>query len=284
MRCISPLLIRSVPKLSKAIGGSGMKRDYVPCGQCNFCLATKRQDWSFRLNQELKKSKTSYFLTYTYDDKYLPYSEFHETPTLRKEHLQLFTKRLRKGNSKLVPWPVRYYSVGEYGTETDRPHYHSIIFNLHQSVVNRISDYWQLGNCYVGDVNPASIGYVTKYVINRHRDNPAREPPFSLMSRNPGIGASYLETHTEWHRADLRNYAQVNGQISRLPRYYKEKIFSPTERAFLSEESLQLGELDYAKTVESLEDFHIDPLHYYDERIAVQHESITSKINLSNKF
>lgn len=284
MRCISPILIRSVPKLLKAIGGSGMKRDFVPCGQCNFCLATKRMDWSFRLNQELKKSKTSYFLTLTYDDKHLPVSEFHEEPTLRKTDVQLFKKRLRQRNLKFVPWPVRYYSVGEYGTVTSRPHYHSIIFNISDKLINSISADWELGNVYVGDVNPSSINYVTKYVINRHQDNPGRESPFSLMSRRPGIGSSYLDTHRNWHLDGMRNFTKVHGQISRLPRYYKEKIFDPFQRAILADEAVQLVAYNESIHIQEMSKFHDDPYFYADQRVAVQHDTITSKINLSNKF
>lgn len=284
MRCISPILIRSAPKLAKPLGGNGLKRDFVPCGKCNFCLQTKRMDWSFRLNQELKKSKTAYFLTLTYNDYEVPFHPYHEVQTLDKSHVQLFKKSLRKGNAAMVDWPVRYYTVGEYGTITDRPHYHSIIFNLHEKIVDRLSDFWKRGNVFVGDVNPSSIGYVTKYVVNRHSDNFARDPPFSLMSRRPGLGASYLESHRSWHIDGMRNFTQVNGQVSRLPRYYKEKFFDPGQRKILSDEAVALGDYNEMLNIEKLSKFHDDPYFYSDERVARQHDSITSKINLSNKF
>lgn len=47
-------------------------------------------------------------------------------PTLRKRHYQLFFKRLRKWYGK----PIRYFGTGEYGSKTQRPHYHFIIFGL----------------------------------------------------------------------------------------------------------------------------------------------------------
>lgn len=301
MQCISPILIRSNPGKSrhyvdtdgvdrfasntaKALGASGLRRDYVPCGQCNFCLANKRQDWSFRLNQELKKSENAHFLTFTYNDSSLPVTSYHEQPTLCKSHVQLLKKRLRQGNLKYAPWPIRYFTVGEYGTETDRPHYHSIVFNLHSEVVNRLHDYWKFGNSFVGTVTPASIGYVTKYVINRHKDNPGREPPFSLMSRRPGIGSAYLDTHTDWHRDSMRNYTMVNGKVSRLPRFYKDKMFSDVERAALAEESLELAEFAYVDDLKRYSRFYRDPSLYYDDVNNLRHELITSKINLSNQF
>lgn len=236
-------------------------------------------DWSFRLTQEVKKCFTAHFLTMTYDDKYIPTNN-----SLLKEDVQLFTKRLRKGNSKIVPWPVRYYTVGEYGTETHRPHYHSIMFNIHDSVIRRVSDHWQLGNCYVGSVEVASINYVTKYVINRPGDYGTREPPFALMSRRPGIGSSYLDTHKMWHKDGLRNFTQVNGVISRLPRYYKEKFFTPEERTELATQAILLGDEKYQEDVKQLSKFHSDPYYYYDELIAYKHELVTSKLNSFNKF
>lgn len=268
MRCISPILVRS-----------NGRRDFVPCGKCNHCLQTKRFDWSFRLLQESKKAVTAHFLTMTYDEINVPGDS-----SLCKRDVQLFTKRLRKENASFVSTPVRYYTVGEYGTKSGRPHYHSIIFNLHASVVSRLSDFWKLGNCYVGDVEIASIHYVTKYVINRHGDCGGREPPFSLMSRRPGIGSRYLDTHRGWHRSDMRNYTQVNGEIARLPRYYKDKFFSDVERANMALDSIAQADLDYEVAVSRLAKFHDDPYYYYDYRIQRQHDAIVSKVNFSNKF
>lgn len=161
MKCISPLLIRT-----------DGRRDVVPCGKCNFCLQTKRADWTFRLQQELKISSSAFFLTLTYDNDNIPFSSAG-VPELRKRDCQLFMKRLRKENSK----SLRYYTVGEYGTVTSRPHYHSILFNLDLQMVSQLPKIWSLGHVHVGDVKTASIHYVTKYVINRVGEFENREPP-----------------------------------------------------------------------------------------------------------
>lgn len=132
------------------------KRDLVPCGKCLWCLQKKRADWSFRLFQELNVSESAHFLTLTYDDEKLP------EEGLRKRDLQLFFKKLRKSNSA----KIRYYAVGEYGTRTSRAHYHAIMFNL--DVTCPVAQIWDKGHVQVGSVTPASIHYVTKYVINKH--------------------------------------------------------------------------------------------------------------------
>lgn len=161
MKCISPLLIRT-----------DGRRDVVPCGKCNYCLQTKRADWTFRLKQELKISSSAFFLTLTYADDCIPFSSA-DLPELRKRDCQLFMKRLRKENSR----QLRYYTVGEYGTVTFRPHYHSILFNLDLQLVSQLPKIWSLGHVHVGDVKTASIHYVTKYVINRVGEFENREPP-----------------------------------------------------------------------------------------------------------
>lgn len=181
MRCISPILIKN-----------GQRRDYVPCGKCNFCLQNRRADWTFRLRQELKKSKSSYFLTLTYEEKNVTRNPESGLPELSKRTLQLFIKRLRKENARLVPWPLRYYAVGEYGTQTERPHYHIIIFNLSQELSKRLVDIWLLGQCHVGDVSAASIHYVTKYHVNKVGDYPGRAPPFCFYEQASRAGNSLL--------------------------------------------------------------------------------------------
>lgn len=272
MGCISPILVRS----SKA-------RVFVPCGKCNFCLQKKRSDWTFRLLNEYDQCETSSFLTLTYDDANLRLSS-SSLPELCKRDLQLFTKRIRKENRALVDWPLRYYSCGEYGTRTLRPHFHSIMFNLHPDVRDRLSEIWGLGMVHIGDVSQASIHYVTKYVINRTLDYGDRAPPFSLMSRRPGIGSHYLVTHLKWHRDAMRTYTQVNGIKSGLPRYYKDKIFNAAERARLANVAVAESDCAYWEEMERIKRFHDDPPYYFDVSIRNAHDSVKSKVNSLNIF
>lgn len=155
MRCVKPIQLG---------------KNLVPCGKCNFCLEVKRGDWSFRLQQELKVAKSAHFLTLTYATEPLH--------GLDKTHIQLFHKRLRKEQSKVTTDKLRYYVVGEYGTKTNRAHYHSILFNLHSDIVPDLDRIWSHGHILAGSVTPASIHYVTKYVINRHNAYYNKSPPF----------------------------------------------------------------------------------------------------------
>ena len=82
----------------------------VPCGKCAACLTNKRKEWTFRLNQELHVSSSSFFITLTYDDEHIPVTE-EGLPTFSKRDIQLFIKRLRKNTNR----KISYYIVSEYG-------------------------------------------------------------------------------------------------------------------------------------------------------------------------
>lgn len=270
MKCISPLWVRK----------SGQ---HVPCGKCNFCLAVKRADWTFRLNQELQTTSSSSFITLTYADEELPLSD-QGVPTLVKTDCQKFLKRLRKKNEEFTNEKIRYYLVGEYGTKTARPHYHSIMFNLHANAKACLSAVWQKGNVHVGEVNQASIHYTTKYVINRVGLYANKAKPFTLISNRPGLGINYVGTHGKWHREASRDFTQVHGIIQRIPRYLRERIFTKLERQIMKINfDAQSNDL-YWKEIERLSEFHKNPQGYYDEIVRHAHESIHSKINLLDKF
>ena len=194
----------------------------VPCGRCVFCGATKRSDWALRLHYEGKLHLSKYFVTLTYADAHLRWK--NNVSQLEKRDVQLYMKRLRKSAPGVT---IRYFAVGEYGSKTYRPHYHLLLFG--EVSESQIRDAWSFGHVHIGQVTQASIMYCLGYIVNgkgwqmRHK----RNPPFSLMSRRPGLGHNYLSpAMIEWHRSGRKNYAILDGSKRHLPRYYKTKIFS----------------------------------------------------------
>lgn len=224
MNCVKPNVIYP----HRSIDWIDQNEEYpvsVPCGKCVPCLINKRTDWSFRLEQEYKYSKSALFVTLTYDMKHQP-----SDGSLDKRHLQLYLKRLRKldGSNK-----IRYYAVGEYGGETGRPHYHLLLFNCFDSHARKA---WcdikgaPVGIVHVGTVTPASVAYCTKYIVQPHNALAGLQKPFSVMSRAYGIGGRYLtDVMVQWHRDDDKNYTLRDGQKARLPRFYREKIWYKTQ-------------------------------------------------------
>ena len=136
----------------------------------------------------------------------------------------MFIKRLRKLNR------VRYFCAGEYGTHTQRPHYHLLVFSPSELSYERILLSWQNGNIRIDAVNEATIAYVCKFHLISTMELRGREPPFQLFSRKPGIGNCYLndDKMVEWHLDDEKNrmWTVIGSQKRILPTYLKKKLFT----------------------------------------------------------
>jgi len=278
MACISPLAIRHQGQ-----------RFVVPCGKCLYCLEANRAQWTFRIRQELKRSQSASFLTFTYTDEDLPRSDCG-WPEVRKDHFQGFMKRLRKVDaqnwrkvlprSKKVP-SLRYYSVAEY-SPIDRPHYHSIMMNLHPTTLPRLETTWGKGFVDIGSVSEASIHYVTKYVVNRYGDYSSKAKPFALISQ--GIGKNYSDANAAWHKTDVpRNFAMQDGFKVKLPRYYAEKIFDGVDKARIRTLLEQVRNQKFADDMSELSRLHSDPLAYIIERRASNYELAVARSLKENK-
>lgn len=244
----------------------------IPCGKCIGCRLEYSRQWANRCLLEMQDHKSSLFLTLTYDDEHLP-TAYHSridtgetdicSHSLSKRDMQLFIKRLRRYLERNDKPPIRYFICGEYGGQTLRPHYHAIIFGLELddlvlykknskgfSMFNSktLDKLWQKGYVVVEECTWETCAYTARYVMKKQFGEAAQEyeyynlqPPFLLMSRNPGIGRSYYESHS-----DLFDYDRIfvdglhNGQHGfSPPRYFKrlERESSP-EDAF---ERMQLA-------------------------------------------
>lgn len=224
MICDSPFHV--IPK-------AGIAAVPVPCGKCPNCKRRRINSWVFRLLQEEKRSSSSYFVTLTYDTRMVPITK-NGFMTLCKKDFQDYMKRLRKlcPDSKL-----KYYAVGEYGSQYQRPHYHAIIFNVPEQEM--FFDAWSLdgvpfGIVHVGTVTGDSIAYTAKYIdkpnFSKKHGRDDRVAEFSLMSK--GLGSNYLtDDMINYHRSDSsRMYVTKEGGYRiALPRYYRDKIFSEHE-------------------------------------------------------
>lgn len=194
-------------------------RIYVPCGKCASCLKKRRDEWAVRLEQEKKLWKAMYFTTFTYQDAFLTWAD--SGPTLVKTDLQNFFKRLRKSTNE----KIRYFAVGEYGTENKRPHYHAIIFSNMEIMKMHLQSLkaWGMGIVDVQHAEGGATKYVAGYLINHTGKSEFKQPEFMVCSKN--LGLNYMK-NISWHLEDFkRNYIVGKGGIkSPLPRYYKKKL------------------------------------------------------------
>lgn len=266
MKCDHPIMVYG------GVNNPGQDRVPVPCGKCVPCKKRRVDQWVFRMMQEDKRQEHCHFITLTYDTRSVPISpngfmtlrRGHETVKRKKPgkdgsmyktvtlcHFVLFMKRLRK----LIPHArLKYYFCGEYGTKRRRPHYHAIVFGCPD--VELYSKAWaidgnNLGDVHVGTVTDDSVAYVMKYIDKsvwrplHSRDD--RIPEYSGMSKH--LGDNYLTPEMlEYHKADLsRLYCTKKGGYRvPMPRYYKDKIYSQSEKQLqldLIQKAVELGEV-----------------------------------------
>lgn len=233
--CLNPVTIRSPNKALITFD----------CGKCYQCLNKKRNQWTFRLLEELKISKGAIFLTMTYDEKYLPYGSDSKS-IYCVDDVQKFIRKLRDENKKLTKNQVRYFLVGERGEINDRVHYHAIIFNLHKEVVTKIPNIWMYGFVKIGDCTNASIHYTTKYVLKNSIGN---ADTLMLCSRRPFLGHSYInKAKKHYHRQNLDIKAKMDfGKSVSMPRCIKSRIFDNKTVKLANEKALRILDDDWLK-------------------------------------
>lgn len=280
MACDSPYYVDN--PLSNRIGEPS--KIPVGCGRCYECQRTRASQWAFRLSQEDLVSNFSMFVTLTYDDWSLPRSD-RNLPTLVKKDLQNFFKRYRKLHPEGTI--IKYYAVGEYGTNNWRPHYHIILFNSHNNDVELLEKAWSLKNKLigyidVGNVSGASIAYTTKYLSKSSRiprflgDDRLKE--FSLMSQK--LGANYVNSETKmYHRNGMINYVvNPSGVKIPLPRYYKNKFFDKSQQSelkLLAQINAQQRERDFIHKAVRLYGPTVNLERYAFAKIQNHHRKLT---------
>lgn len=192
------------------------------------------------------------FLTLTYDDEHLP-----ENNTLVKSDLQKFFKRLRKQHGSF-----RYYAAGEYGDNTQRPHYHVIVFGLdfsedrkkHSTNVQgnilytspSLAKIWKFGHSSIGAFSYTTAAYTARYVMKKvsgkRADNHYSRinlttgecyelvPEFSLVSLRPAIGATwYNKFKSDTFPSDFLVH---EGKKHSVPRFYYNRLQIESEQMF----------------------------------------------------
>lgn len=186
------------------------------CGKCYACLKNRREMWLFRLSNESVYWNNTYFLTLTYSDE-------NCDGVLHREHLQKFFKRLRHRCS------FKHYSIGEYGTHTFRPHYHSIIFTDSNLCDDDISSVWPFGLFQLAPAYDSALNYVLHYHVRPKEPLPNLKT-FFVCSK--GLGMSFMfnsdgsvkpQIAAMLSNSQRRIVSDFMGRTYVLPRYYIKK-------------------------------------------------------------
>lgn len=207
----------------------------VPCGVCEACRASQRDEWALRCLLESRDYDSNIFVTLTYNKKHCP------RDGVSKEDFQRFIHTLREYFRRdFGHIGIRYFGCGEYGDKSHRPHYHIILFNCphfedeklykenqwnqkiyRSKILERL---WRKGMCVIGSVNSHSISYVAKCRLRRGKEIHIKfNDEFRLMSRRKGIGYSYLMENFEQIVHDGKIVVSGNAKKS-LPMYYNRLI------------------------------------------------------------
>lgn len=243
----------------------------ISCGQCIGCLLKRSRDWATRCYAELAYHDKACFVTLTYDDFNVPVTtyvkdgETKEALSLRYDDIVKFMKRLRK---KIDPARVRYYACGEYGSRTQRPHYHAIIFGYDFSkdakllkmskdgfpyfTSEELKELWPFGHHLICDVNWSTCAYVARYCTKKEYGKESFytyhnvETPKSTMSLKPGIGRQYYEDHKSEIYENYEMFVKTwkGGMKTRPPRYFDRlyDIDKPFEMRRIREISMEMSD------------------------------------------
>lgn len=241
----------------------------LPCGKCIGCKLDIARQWACRCVHEAQMHEHNCFITLTYNDKNIP-----KNMSLNKRHLQLFFKRFRQ---RFYKENIKYYACGEYGDESNRPHYHACIFGfdfLDKKVFysedgydvfisNMLNKLWKKGNCTLSDLTLKSAGYVARYCTKKITGDKAaehygdRQPEFALMSRGNsktgknGIGIEWIKKYL--YDVYPKDFFTIDGCRNKPPRYYDDYLkASHPDMYELVKERRRLGQLESSETSKRL--------------------------------
>lgn len=218
----------------------------VPCRGCYGCRMRKRLDLTLRgLHEFQDSSGIASFVTFTYRDSAMP-----DDWSLNKKVASNLTKNLGIKIKRHYGVDVKYIIAGEYGDETDRPHYHAIIFGFNfpdkkpwkrskngdmYYTSEFLEEIWPHGFCPIGECNKQTIAYTCKYAMKKVTGELAKEHYFKTnrltgeqfhvqpeFCNHSWIGKSWFQKYqSDVFPAD--NIAH-EGVLYPVPQYYLDQL------------------------------------------------------------
>lgn len=227
----------------------------VSCGKCYDCMMTARAQFCVRCAAELKDSVCAFFVTLTYSDYNLPFWNFsrverrnaldyaklhpHEFGVYSKfvlepRHCSHFFKSMQK-QIKLYSESLLFRMVvnGEYGTWTQRPHLHALIYS---PIYFTISDFslllsrcWKYGGINVKPVSPANINYMGKHCMKEDKGSILQNRVSPIFQRrssyHKGIGRSLSkDVCVVANYNNDKNFISYGRYKVLMPRYIKRQF------------------------------------------------------------
>lgn len=200
----------------------------VNCGKCLNCISNKKRDYGLRASVEIEKYPNKVFATLTYNEMEVPYKVKDEKIklSLSEEHARNFIKRVRQqlkrdfsGNE------FKYFMAGEYGGDTERPHYH-IVAGSNGAIASTIKNKWESGNVKLEKlISRKAVSYTVGYTDKKIYSKAYKgiEEPFHKFS--VGMGKDWF--YKQWQEGKItaeHYYIETHNYIQALPIYFKNLI------------------------------------------------------------
>lgn len=181
-----------------------------PCNHCQNCITRRQGQLEFLAKRELidryNRGQGASFVTFTYENGYVPTSKVTGNMTLRRKDLKDFNKRIRENLSRsILNHDFKYIYCGEYGDNYGRPHYHVAYLGLTDVEITNLSrKCWKYGIVDVGTLGNGGLRYIMDYfgkqqlyhmnekIIMNQNDE---EAPFLYHSIN--LGKDWILRNTE---------------------------------------------------------------------------------------
>lgn len=270
--CLSPV---SIPRMY--LGRKVVM--WCPCGKCEECKKDKQNEYIIRTIEEAMKIKGNvYFVTLTYAPANVPLvvdedgeideetGEMSTKMSLDHEDIKAWKKRVNRKFERRYGYrpDYSYCLCGEYGPQTNRPHYHALFMGLKPEDMETFNEDWRKNYGFVCckriskfDV-PRVAAYVAKYITKFDElENPdvmkgKVVKPRKITSQGYGMpskerwhqmkidvmGEDYsIEDLKKLSHSNSRKCMKVVDKISRslkyknngkeykLPAYYRKRMF-----------------------------------------------------------
>lgn len=216
----------------------------VPCGHCVECVKRKSTSWGIRAFREVQSSSTiTRFVTITYDDAHLPKTS-QGNPTLSRRDVTLFLKSLRRYMWYHYEIAIRFFCSSEYGSKTNRPHYHFLFHGIPNELTNKefksiILKLWKrcliVDTQYIKDATSSGF-YVGKYV-GKTPDYAKDDPDVvrSYKRASIGYGAVFSDEEKRYFLAEDVNSNPVDDVANVVKHDIKDDdLFRPSDYSIIS--------------------------------------------------